>query len=688
MKTATPPPADPVPAEPSGGTAPLNSASLDSALLDFPSLDSASLDSAQNASRMPGLDGLRAIAVSVVILYHLGPGIVVGGYLGVDIFFVLSGFLITGLLLRERASTGGIQLRKFWMRRTRRLVPAIVALLLVCCSAAWIVGGDTLVELGRQVLGAATFSSNWLAIASDRSYFDSTAPELLRNLWSLAVEEQFYLLWPFAVLLLFLVRRRSIRFWIVAGIAMASAGAMALLYLPGSDATRVYYGTDTHSFGLAVGAALAILVERWSTERAGWPRLARWLLPPAGALAVAALLTAAILVPSDAPLVYRGGLAAISLVTAVAIVGAIVPGSLLGRMLDLAPIRWVGERSYGLYLWHWPVFVLVMAALPNWPRVGGAEWGLAGIAFAITVAAATLSYRFIEQPIRRDGFRASIRAFFTWRAGRTIGETPTPTFGRAWPRMIGVAVGVLLIAATGVGTAVALSDDPVQSDAATRIEQGQAAIGRERFAPTTPQTGAASAAPFASPFATRPVAPSAAPLPGGDQITAIGDSVMLASAPGLQAAFPGIQIDAVVSRQMVQLPGIVQTMKDADTLRPILIIGLGTNGPIDRASLEQVRQLVGPHTQIVLVNVEAPRGWTDGVDQALALFAQQYRNVELANWRDAISGHLDLLARDQIHPGTRGGQIYAGVIRDALQRLAELPPLLGPNEYGLAPTPL
>jgi peptidoglycan/LPS O-acetylase OafA/YrhL len=669
MKTTTPPIVDPAAAEPSS----------DTARSDNPAPEA----SGRRTERMPGLDGLRAIAVSVVILYHLGPGIVVGGYLGVDIFFVLSGFLITGLLLREKAGGGSIRLGRFWLRRARRIVPAIVALLLVCCSAAWIVGGDTLVDLGRQVLGAATFSSNWLAIASDRSYFDATAPELLRNLWSLAVEEQFYLVWPFVILLLLLFRRRAVRLWIVVGLAAASAGAMALLYLPGSDATRVYYGTDTHSFGLAVGAAAAILVERWSTHRADWPRLARWLLSLAGAIAVAVLVAAAILVPSDAPLVYRGGLAVISLVTAVAIAGAIVPGSLLGRMLDLAPIRWVGERSYGLYLWHWPVFVLVMAALPNWPRSGGGGWGLAAIALVITVTAATLSYRFVEQPIRRDGFRTSIRSFFTWTARRSIGDARVPMFGRAWPRTIGVAVGVLLIAATGVGTAAALSGGPTTSSAAQQIEQGQAAINKQHSGTTRPRAGASS------PSAAQSAAPrSAAALPGGDQITAIGDSVMLASAPGLQAAFPGIQIDAVVSRQMSQLPSIVQAMKSTDTLRPILIIGLGTNGPIERTSLEQMRQLAGPRTQIVLVNVQAPRGWTDGVDQTLALFAQQYRNVELANWRDAISGHLELLASDQIHPGTRGGQIYAGLVKDALQRLAELPPLLGPNEYGLAPTPL
>jgi peptidoglycan/LPS O-acetylase OafA/YrhL len=613
-------------------------------------------------AHIAGLDGLRAFAVIVVILYHLSPGEVVGGYLGVDVFFVISGFLITALLLREKASTGTIRLGYFWRRRARRLLPALAVLVLACCTAAWAIGGNVLVDLARQVLGAATFSSNWLAIAGHRSYFDDTAPELFRNLWSLAVEEQFYLVWPLAILLLVLVRKRWLRLTIVAVLGVASALTMVLLYVPGADATRVYYGTDTHSFGLAAGAVLAVISQRWSSLPLWWSRSSRWLLPALGTLALAALVAAAILMPADAPIVYQGGLAVVAVLTLVTILGAFVPGSWLGRALDVAPLRWIGERSYGLYLWHWPVFVLVVAALPHWPRLGAAGWALGGIALAITGAAAALSYRFVERPIRKRGFRATFAAVFT--------RWPADARHRA-ARTVGIAVTVRAVAAAGVGTATALGGDPGQSDAEAQIARGQHAIDQNQSEPTP-----------------APTASAPAPLPGGDQITAIGDSVMLASASGLQQTFPGIQIDAVVSRQMSQLPSIIQGMKAAGSLRPILIVGLGTNGPIERSSLDEARALVGRNTQLVLVNVQAPRGWTDGVDATLSHYAQQYRDVELANWRDAISGQLNLLARDQIHPGSRGGEIYAGVIKDALQRLAELPPLLGPNDYGLAPTPL
>ena len=621
------------------------------------------------APRFAGLDGLRAIAVGAVLVYHLTPGVLRGGFLGVDLFFVISGFLITSLLLRERGETGRISLVTFWRRRARRLLPALGLLLLATCSAAWLIGGDVLVELSRQVLGALTFSSNWLDVTGDRSYFDTTSPELFRNLWSLAVEEQFYLAWPLAVLALALLPGRVWRLTVVGLLAAASVTAMAVLYVPGGDATRVYYGTDTHSFGLTIGALVALAAHEWVPQRSAWSRAAPRFAPAVAAIGLTGIGAAMVFLSEDAALGYRGGLALVSVLAALTIGAAIVPHSPVGRMLDATPLRWVGERSYGLYLWHWPVFILVLSALPTWPRSGGSGWALGGIALAITVAAAWFSYRFVEQPVRRDGFRASLAALIDPLRGLT--RAPN---GASRRHIVAATTALAMVAAGLVGTIAATAANPITSDAQTRIEQGLDAIERSG-APGRPDadTPREQAAP--------------APLPGGDHITAIGDSVMLASAPELQAAFPGIQIDAVVSRQLAQAPTLLTALMDAGALRPIVLVGLGTNGPIDGATLDELRALVGPAHQIVVVNVHAPRGWTDGVNTALTSFARQHRDVELANWRDAIAGQLPLLARDQIHPGAEGGKVYASVVRDALQRLAEIPPLLRPNDYGLAPRP-
>ena len=620
-------------------------------------------ESAPQSSRLAGLDGLRAIAVGAVILYHLGPGILPGGYLGVDVFFVISGFLITGLLIREKDSSGRIRIGGFWMRRARRLLPALVLVVVVSASAALVVGGNPLVHLGRQVLGAATFSSNWLSIAAAQSYFDETTPELFRNLWSLAVEEQFYLAWPFVILVVLAVRLRQARVFIVLAIAAGSAVAMAVLAGSG-DPSRVYFGSDTHSFGLAIGAALAILHRDWPASTG---RLARRSLPAIAVIAVLGIVALVITLPADNPFVYRGGLALVAMLSVVAIAGAIISGSRVGAVLDWSPLRWIGARSYGLYLWHWPVFVLVTDALPTPPPVG-TEWMLGSIALTITVIFAGASYRFIEHPICRDGFRATV--------SRWIGSRP-----RSRQRIGAIGSAIALIVTLSGATGRAIVVDPGMTDAQAAITHG-----RESVLPSGPKpsTTAATGTPSPGPATV----PGSAAVPGGDQIDAIGDSVMLASAPELQAGFPGIQIDAVVSRQLSSAPAIVREMHDSGTLRPVLLIGLGTNGPIDRQSLDQIRSIVGPRHEIVVVSVQAPRGWTDGVNDTLTRFAQQYRSVELANWQQDISTRLDLLARDQIHPGPAGGLIYVRAVTDALQRLADQPPARGPNHFGIARTPL
>ena len=619
--------------------------------------------SARRSSHLAGLDGLRAIAVGAVILYHLGSGIIPGGYLGVDVFFVISGFLITGLLIREKDSSGRIRLGGFWMRRARRLLPALVLVVAVSASAALVVGGNPLVHLGRQVLGAATFSSNWLSIAAAQSYFDETTPELFRNLWSLAVEEQFYLVWPLVILLVLAIRSRRARVSMVLAIAAGSAVAMAIL-AGSADPSRAYYGSDTHSFGLAIGAALAILHRDWPASTG---RLAERFLPALAAIAVFGIVALMIMLPADNPLVYRGGLVLVALLSVVAIAGAIIRGSRVGAMLDWSPLRWIGARSYGLYLWHWPVFVLVTQALPT-PPPPGIEWILGGITLTITVAFAGVSYRFIERPIHRDGFRTTLR--------RWIGTRP-----RSGERVGAIGVAIALSMTLSTVTGLAILADPGMTDAQAAITHG-----RESVLPLGPKPShtAATRAPSPGP---RPI-PGPASVPGGDQIDAIGDSVMLASAKELQAGFPGIQIDAVVSRQLSSAPAIVRQMRDSGTLRPVLLIGLGTNGPIDRHSLDQIRSIVGPRHEIVVVSVQAPRGWTDGVNDTLTRFAQQYRSVELANWREAISTRLDLLSRDQIHPGPAGGLIYVRAVTDALQRLADLPPARGPNDFRLTGKPL
>ena len=607
--------------------------------------------------RVVGLDGVRAIAVILVILYHLTPGAVIGGFIGVDLFFVVSGFLITTLLLREREATGRISLPGFWRRRARRLLPALGILILVCCTAAFAVGRDVLVGLGSQVLGAMTFSSNWLFLAMESDYFTATTPELFRNLWSLAVEEQFYLLWPLVLVFVLLRIPRWLRIAIIAVVAVASALAMGLLWAPES-ATRVYFGTDTHAFGLAIGAVLAVVALHWPARPLEWVRWRRGALGVAGVVALAGILAIGVLMPEDAAITFQGGLVLVSVLSAILIAALLVPGSLLGSILESAPLRWIGQRSYGLYLWHWPVFILVTASLPGWSRTGLSGWAIGGIALAITVLAAALSYQFVEQPIRRNGFRATLEQF---------GDT----FRRSRHGMVATVWVVVLSLSATIGTVGAVTSDPGAGETELLVQAGQQALDE---ANTT-----ADDAPQPTPTPGEPATggePEAPPAPvGGEQISAIGDSVMLAAAPTLQEKFPGIWIDAAVSRSIYVAPEMLRGLIAAGQLRDVVVIALGTNGPIDRQVLDEMRTIIGPKREMVVVNVQAPRNWTPGVNSTLSSFALYYRDVELANWHDAIQPSLNLLAGDQIHFGSAGATIFSATIRDALQRLAELPPL-------------
>ena len=600
-------------------------------------------------ARVAGLDGLRAIAVMVVLAFHLTPGFAIGGYLGVDIFFVVSGFIITRLLLIEHVGTGGIRLGAFWVRRARRLLPALVLLLLVCSTAALAVGGDVLVDLGGQLVSSLTFSSNWYFIVTGSDYFAGSAPELFRNLWSLAVEEQFYLLWPLVLLFVVLRLSRGPRIALLAAATAASAVAMAVLLVPGSP-TSVYYGTGTHAFGLTLGALLAVVSRWWPARPLEWPRAARRGLGIAGALALGGLLVLTAVMPGDADLTYRGGLLAVAALTAVLIAAFLVPASPLARAIDVAPMRWVGERSYGIYLWHWPVFVLLATAFPAWTRDAGLAWALGGIATVVTLGAAALSFRFVETPIRRDGFQASWRRWAGgWRRSRLAA--------------VASALVVVLVAGGVAGTTAAVVLQPDSSEVEQRVQAGEQAI---RETPTPSPAPTSDAAPD----------PSAPPAQlSGDQITAVGDSVMLAAVPELQAAYPGIQIDATVSRQMSTAPDILRGLRDAGALRPVVIVALGTNGSVGDETLAAIREIIGPRRELVLVTAQAPRGWIPGVNQKLAAFAWQYRNVELADWYTAIQPHLGELARDKVHFGHVGATIFTATITEALRRLAALPPL-------------
>jgi peptidoglycan/LPS O-acetylase OafA/YrhL len=590
--------------------------------------------SSPHIPRYAGLDGLRAIAVGLVLVYHLFPGAgLPNGFVGVDVFFVVSGFLITSLLLRPSRHTLRHRLVDFWRRRARRLLPALALMLTVCATTAWMIGGDVLVGIGRQLLGAATFSYNWVALAGGSDYFTATEPELFRNVWSLAVEEQFYLLWPLllpVLLLILRVRRMLVAFALVA--AAASTWWMSVLTDAGG-ATRAYFGTDSHAFGLLLGIALAFALQNMP-DRA-WMRTTAVRLCGVGLgmLGLGLIVVAAVHPGLAAASALPATLLMASVGTVLAIVAGVLPGSWFGRGIDLQPLRWIGDRSYGIYLWHWPVLVLVAAAgglgvsgsvdeVPVWAGL---------LALALSLVAAAASYRFVETPLRRHGFRRSLHAV---RLRLVRGPRSRSAM------LSGLLVGVLALG----GTTAAVASAPPMTTAEMTIRNGQRAMDASRPKPArTPQA-----------------------IRGGD-VTAVGDSVMLASAPALYERLPGIDVDAAVSRSIWAGPKFIDALVSSGHLRDHVVVGLGTNGAVDVGVLAKMAEAVGRDRDLVLVNASAPRDWIPGVNSELAAFADARSGVVVADWAAAIAPHEDLLAGDRIHPGMAGGRIFAEVVEHGIR---------------------
>ncbi len=625
-----------------------------------------------------GLDGVRAIAVLLVLVYHFWPQYLPGGMIGVDIFFVISGYLITALLLREGAYTGKMDIVSFWVRRLRRLVPAFALLTLVVGSLALLVGGDAQVGLGRQILGAFTYSSNWLLIWAGNDYFTQTSPELMTNFWSLAVEEQFYLFWPVVMVFVFMFTAK----WWQRALAPGALGALSLLAavvlgLLGASTTRLYYGTDTHLYGLMLGVLLAMMIP-WSMYPPIDDRLYPvvgygngiwgWLRQLVGWVSLAAVLPFALTLSDHSSWLMPWGLLVGSLL-GMGMIQALLPdvrggtSGLFRSLLSLAPLRWIGQRSYGIYLWHWPLMVLAHytfgAARSPWVNVG---------VLLLTLIVAGLSYMYVEQPVRQLGFRGALSAWFSAMVAPT---------GRALPVGAAVLAGVTLIA-----TVLAVRTAPAMTEAEAVVAAG--ANYAQASAPV-PQPSSASAAPTASadPSASAEPAESASPSPNsstapsaavdGSQVTIVGDSVTLASSIALGEAMPQALVNAEVSRTSSAALPVVEQLLGSGQMREVLVFSVTANSTFTFDQLEQLKGSVSPNGErkIVLVTGVGPANltWIEPSNQVIREFAAQNPGtVFIADWQAAAKGHPEYLVSDGVHPMGEGIVAYSQTVKDAVAK--------------------
>ena len=634
-----------------------------------------SLDSAAPAlPYLGGVDGLRAISVLAVIGFHAELGGLKGGFLGVEVFFVISGYLITSLLVTERRRDGRISLREFWLRRARRLLPALYLLLAGVIVLAAVFASDAMSELRRDTAAALLYVSNWVQIFGHQSYAEAAGrPSLLKHLWSLAVEEQFYLMWPLVVVLLMGRIRRA---WFAMGcvaVAALSAVIMALAYNPDLDPSALYYNTFLRLSGLLLGSAFAMFWRPGRLRVPAHPRAAGWVMDAVAVVGLVALGVMFARLSYFDPLAFQGGFVLVDIATIMVLAAVVHPSARIGRLLGAAPLVWIGLRSYGLYLWHWPVFQLTRPGID----VDLHGFQLFALRFVLVVGATELSYRLVEIPLRKGAVGR------WWRRRHSISDRErleARTVG-----VVGAAIPIGLAAVLIWGPSAAASDSLAAGQAKALATAPLLSVVRRSTTTTAPTTtvgpdGSTEVATTAAPTTAPPPPPSAiaglvdtadppptsAPDPSLPNtpvaVSAIGDSVMLGAQNALKRNIPGILINAKVARQFGEVRDVVAGMLQFNTLGHVVLIHLGTNGVVTDGLIDDVMRLVGPARSVYFVTPKVPRSWEEADNIRLKNAPTRWPNAHIIDWYTASVNNPALFVKDATHLTPAGVIAYTQLV--------------------------
>lgn len=634
---------------------------------------------------IPALDGLRTLAVVAVVLYHLNLTWAQGGLLGVTIFFVLSGYLITRLLLNEVAKTGRIDLKSFWIRRIRRLAPAVVTVVFVTCALCTIFNHVMLTKMRPDILPSLLFFNNWWQIAQNVSYFNALGdPSPLTHFWSLAIEEQFYLIWPpllFAMVSMHMSKPSTRR--MVLGLAAVSTIAMMVLYNPAADPSRVYYGTDTRVFSLLLGAWMAFIPDRdlapvrlahllgldclvraakrgkldknskgghdaktdsaAETAQAQPSALVRFWSSPAsidvlGVVGLVGLAAMVALTNGYTAFQYRGGTLLCSILTLMVIAACVQPQGMVARALSAEPLVWVGKRSYSIYLWHYPL-LLLMNPVAN---INDTPWWQYILQVLVVVAVAECSYRFIETPFRKGAF------------GRTVSEfrdgTTTPA---NWAR-----AHIPACATCGIVLVIALGGLIFVPETSALSGEGAEVLNKEakNTAPTDQQ-------------AADDTDKDNDGFPDGSyDLLMIGDSVSLRAVDSFDGVFPHSHIDAEKGRQFDAGRATFEGYLQQNLAGKIVVFALGTNGLVTDDQIDAIMTDAGDKRIVVFVNTRSPQPWVSSTNQAIANAATRYKNVRVIDWYGYSANRNDLFDGDGTHLSATGVTEYLNLIHDAVKK--------------------
>ena len=569
---------------------------------------------------IPAIDGLRAVAVIAVILYHLGFTWIPGGFLGVDLFFVISGYVITRLLLDSIQRSGGLDLRAFYFARIRRLLPPLIFMIVTTTVVVGLWAPDTM----RRFLGDTPFAlfggMNWWLDFRQTDYFEAIGrPPLLQHTWSLGVEAQFYLVWP---LILLLVLRYFGKNKIPgAALLIAAFSGIALLVVSlqidaasGSQVSHVYFGTDTHSIGLFLGAALAV---RWIPQnlQETVSRKAQDFIDGIGVFGFLGIIAAFLFIDETDPTLYKLAFPLAGIFGCAIITSVVHPASRFAPILSSKPFIWIGERSYAIYLWHWVVFQVTR---PNFD-LEGSDWALVALRILVVFALADISLRLVELPVRTG-------LIDYWFKGMKY---------RTKRVQIRQKLAVLLIVISLFGSAAS-----VASSAIIRGDRQLAELKQQLQAPTDMQS-----------------VPSDSADPG---LWVTGDSVILGIRFELDSRHNIGLINARVGRQAPELLEVITNDK-ANMGTATIVLNLGNNNKLSQEQVAAIFEEIKDQPRIVVINTAVPRPWRDDNNALISQYAATY-GAYVVDWASISEGHSEYFGPDGVHLSPAGVRSYVEAI--------------------------
>lgn len=575
---------------------------------------------------IPAIDGLRAIAVTAVIFYHVGFQWIPGGFLGVDLFFVISGYVITRLLLDSIARSGGLDLRGFYKARARRLLPPLVFMIVVTAFYISIWAQDSVKRFLTDTPFSISGLMNWWLVVKEQDYFEAIGrPPLLQHTWSLAVETQFYLIWP--ILLFIILKRFGKKVIPVAALAIALFSGTALFLVSlqldtTSTVSHVYFGTDTHSIGLFLGAALAVswIPQNFKSEVSN---KAQNFIDFIGVFGLVGILGSFLLIDESSPTAYKIAFPLAAVFGAAIITSIVHPASRFAPILQNRVLLWIGERSYAIYLWHWVVFQITR------PRVDidGQDWALIALRILVVLALADISLKLVELPIRSG----KVEYWFKGMKYRTASVRKRQKIA------VISSISVLLVSLTALSSVAVVSSNRAAQEFQESL-QSEVVI-----TPSVPQISDRA-----------------------ETIWLTGDSVILGIRSALSEIRPLLVVNARVGRAA---PELLQEMtRDLESAAgSTVVMDLGNNDLLTEDTVRAIFELVRESSKVVVVNTAVPRPYRDANNELVAQLAAQYSNVRVVNWDLISDGHPEYFAPDGVHLVPTGISAYVMAIDEALK---------------------